>query len=173
MRELIHTRQISCESYRREDGLWDIEARMTDVKSYSMPSHDRGEIRAGEPVHDMRIRATIDAGYKIHEMEVEMVETPFHFCSTIAPDFSGLKGTVIGKGWHRQLVQQFGGVNGCTHIVELLRTVATVAYQTLANLKHETELTPKKPPHIGGCHALKEDGPVVKWLNPEWYTGEK
>lgn len=34
-RRLAHTRQIVCSGYVRDDGLYDIEARMTDTKDYS------------------------------------------------------------------------------------------------------------------------------------------
>jgi hypothetical protein len=168
-RSPIHSRTITCNSFKREDGLYDIEAQMVDSKSYSFTSHDHGEVKAGQPVHDMRIVATIDADYLIHAIEVEMAATPFRFCPTIAPDFSALAGTRIGKGWHKQIIARFGGVQGCTHVVELLRTVGTVAYQTLANLRHTPETLPEKPAHIGTCHALKEDGPVVQWLHPHYY----
>ena len=47
-REPLHTRSISYQGYRREDGLWDIEAHMTDVKSYSFQNHFRGTIEVGE-----------------------------------------------------------------------------------------------------------------------------
>jgi len=34
----MHRRQIDCRGYRREDGLWNIEAHLTDVKSYEIES---------------------------------------------------------------------------------------------------------------------------------------
>lgn len=33
-REHIHSRDIILRGYRREDGLWDIEAHLTDTKTY-------------------------------------------------------------------------------------------------------------------------------------------
>src|SRR5512143_596133 len=60
-RKLLHTRTVQCYGYQREDGLWDIEGHMTDVKTYSFTNKDRGgEIRAGEPLHAMSIRLTLD-----------------------------------------------------------------------------------------------------------------
>ena len=41
-RKPIHARQIDCRGYQREDGLWDIEAHLTDVKSYEIESYWRG-----------------------------------------------------------------------------------------------------------------------------------
>ena len=37
-REPIHTRAIDLRGYRREDGLWDIEGHLTDVKCYDFES---------------------------------------------------------------------------------------------------------------------------------------
>lgn len=152
--------------------MWDIEAHLVDEKTFDIPSHDRGEIKAGEPVHGMNISITVDAEGLIHKAEVQMGYTPFNFCPSIAPAFSRLTGTKLGRGWHKQVMQEFGGVRGCTHIVELLRTVSTVAYQSMAPLRHAPEKLNKKPNHIDGCHALKSDGAVVKWLHPDWYNGE-
>ena len=33
-RQLLHTRRVTCQGFFREDGLWDIEGRITDEKSY-------------------------------------------------------------------------------------------------------------------------------------------
>ncbi len=52
-RELIHERTIECKGYKRNDDLWDIEGHLIDIKSYEFPNHDRSDIAAGEPIHDM------------------------------------------------------------------------------------------------------------------------
>ncbi|MGO3746690.1 MAG: DUF2889 domain-containing protein, partial [Alcaligenes aquatilis] len=36
-REPMHTRTITVQSFAREDGLWDLEASLLDVKSYDFP----------------------------------------------------------------------------------------------------------------------------------------
>ncbi len=59
-RKHIHTRRIVCEAFERADGLWDIEANMTDVKS-----HDVDRACAGEPLHDMWVRLTLDTTFVI------------------------------------------------------------------------------------------------------------
>ena len=48
-REHLHTRALEFQGYRRDDGLFDIEAHLTDVKSYGFKNEHRGEIKAGEP----------------------------------------------------------------------------------------------------------------------------
>ena len=59
-RELLHSRDIVLRGYRRADGLYDIEAQLTDTKSYGSANRDRGYIHAGEPIHGMWLRLTVD-----------------------------------------------------------------------------------------------------------------
>ena len=50
-RKHIHTRDIQCRGYHRDDGLWDIEGTIMDTKTYSFDNIDRDGIPAGEPLH--------------------------------------------------------------------------------------------------------------------------
>jgi hypothetical protein len=59
-RELLHSRDIVLRGYRRSDGLYDIEAHLTDTKTYGSANRDRGYIHAGEPIHGMWLRLTVD-----------------------------------------------------------------------------------------------------------------
>ena len=59
-RKHIHTRAIDYRGYQREDNLWDIEAHMTDIKTYPIRNNWRGQLEVGEPLHEMLIRITID-----------------------------------------------------------------------------------------------------------------
>src|SRR5205085_11735220 len=63
-RELTHTRRVRYEGYKRSDGLWDIEAHLTDVKNHDFRLKT-GVRRAGLPVHDMVLRVTIDKSLTI------------------------------------------------------------------------------------------------------------
>lgn len=44
-----HSRTITFHGYAREDGLWEIEASMTDTKTYDYEA-ERGLVRTGEPL---------------------------------------------------------------------------------------------------------------------------
>src|SRR5690606_25009134 len=68
-RRHLHTRRIECRGYRREDGLWDVEGHLVDTKTYGFPNEARGEVAAGEPVHDLWLRITFDDSYLIHAAE--------------------------------------------------------------------------------------------------------
>ena len=119
-REHIHTRTVECNGYRRSDGLWDIEGRLVDVKSYTFHNNERGDVPPGEPVHEMWIRLTVDDDLKIHGVEATTEYSPFSVCKEIAPNFERLVGISIGPGWRKKVRDRVGGVEGCTHIVEML-----------------------------------------------------
>ena len=173
-RKLLHNRTVTCRGYEREDGLWDIEGQMTDVKNYNFNNHDRGEIKAGEPLHEMWIRLTIDLNFLIHDAEASTDHSPYTICPEIVSRYKQLIGMRIGPGWNLKIRQLFNGVNGCTHITELLGPVATTAYQTL--FSRRAQQTPKnangKPPRIlNSCHALASDSVAVLRNWPQFYTG--
>ncbi|MFN7086062.1 MAG: DUF2889 domain-containing protein, partial [Burkholderiales bacterium] len=129
-RKLAHVRAIECRGYEREDGLWDIEGHLVDTKTYVHTRRDGGRERApGEPVHDMWLRLTIDLDLKIHDVEAATDAGPYALCGDITPNFKALVGLTIGPGWRREIAARVGGVKGCTHLVELLGPLGTVAFQ--------------------------------------------
>ena len=83
-RELIHERTIECKGYKRKDDLWDIEGHLVDIKSYEFPNYDRNGIAAGEPIHDMWLRITVDNNMLIHEAEAVTDASPFNICPNIS-----------------------------------------------------------------------------------------
>lgn len=172
-REHIHTRRYDFRGYRRKDGLWDIEGQLTDSKTYTFPNEWRGEVKAGEPVHEMRVRLTLDDSLTVREVELETAAGPYRVCPAVLPRFAALKELRIGPGWRRQLRELFGGVNGCTHHVEMLGALATVAFQTIWPLRARgaSEDAERRPALIDSCHALASDGEVVRRFWPRFYKG--
>ena len=105
-REKKHHRKIDCIGYLREDALWDIEAHLIDTRSYDCSydqSHRDGLIKAGEPVHDMWLRLTIDLDFNIHEACASSDLTPFQICPQAAQEMRSLVGIKIGLGWMKQV----------------------------------------------------------------------
>lgn len=191
-RQQLHTRRVTCQGFFREDGLWDIEGRITDEKSYEHSNEWRGPLKAGDFVHDMSIRLTVDHKFTILDVEAVTDHSPYRVCGNIAPDFKKLIGLRIGGGFHRAVRERLGGVHGCTHIVELLGPVATTAFQTVSsgkarelNRSHRAKTgtlpkadeaapkpkEPRRPYVIDTCHAWSSSGEVVKRWAPHFYTG--
>ena len=186
-REVQHFRDYVFKGFRRVDGLYDIEGQMTDRKTYAFPSDFRGTVEPGEPLHDMRIRLTVDDEFMIRGIECVTSASPYAICPDITPSFNTLVGQSVGRGWSRVLRQKFGGKHGCVHHVEMLRAMATVVFQTIyghrERLKRETgrlrgEGGPptgeggagKKPGFLDTCHALASDGEIVRTKYPQFYT---
>ena len=130
-REAVHRRQINCNGFVRNDGLYDIEAELTDHKTYAFPSDFRGTVTPDLPVHHMILRVTINKERVIQNAEAITITGPYGICPTANEVFHNLVGLQIGPGWRRKVQTAIGGRHGCTHITELLGPVATIAFQTL------------------------------------------
>jgi len=176
-RKLIHTREVRCFGYEREDGLWDIEGRITDTKSYSFDNRERGKVSAGTPVHDMLVRLTIDDDLVIHKAEATTESSPFSVCPEITSNVRLLEGAKVSSGWTKTVRSKFGGTAGCTHILQLLiGPLATTAYQTIIPLKNaqaSTSKPKKRPAVIDTCHAFDAKGALVKRLWPDYWEGKE
>ena len=131
VREAVHKRQVNCNGFVRSDGLYDIEAELTDHKTYAFPSDFRGTVTPDLPVHHMIVRVTINKERVIQNAEAITITGPYEICPTANEVFHNLVGLQIGPGWRRKVKAAIGGRHGCTHITELLGPVATIAYQTL------------------------------------------
>ncbi len=182
-REQLHTREIICRGYRRADGLWDIEAHLTDVKTYAFQTEQRGQLEPGQPLHDLWLRLTVDDRFKVHAIEAVTDRGPFTACGDIAPNYQRLVGLTIGKGWSRAVKERLGGVEGCTHLMEMLGPVATTAFQTIfpilaseeaarAKAEGRKEGGKARPVLLNMCHIFASDGEVVRKFWPEHYTGD-
>ncbi|MGB0468583.1 MAG: DUF2889 domain-containing protein [Pontibacterium sp.] len=174
-RALHHTRRVTCEGYKREDGLWDIEGHLTDTKAFDIPLRERGQngvLPAGEPVHGLSIRITVDLELNILDAEASMDYTPFRMCPGIASVYKKLIGTQIAPGFTKITKNLFSGVNGCTHLLELLGPIATTAFQAThyeREALHDWSSGTQRPPMLDTCHTLSASGPVVEEYWPHFY----
>ena len=172
----VHTRSVEYRGYRRDDGLWDIEAELTDTKTYTHKTPDRGVLEAGEPVHGMAIRVTVDDTMKISDIKVRMSSAPFPECQQAKPPMERMIGCTLGRGWRKAIENALGGTQGCAHLRELLFNMATAAYQTIPHYRNHLRrlaglpepVLKRPPPHVGQCLAWDFDGPVVKRVRPEF-----
>ena len=178
-REHIHAREIDCRGYRRADGLWDIEAHLTDVKTYAFDNDWRGTVEPGVPVHDMWLRLTVDDDLVVRAVEAVTDASPFELCPDVAPNYQRLVGLSIRPGFMPKARELLGGTEGCTHLVELLGPLATTAFQTI--YPYRNRLSKGEPPRaaqlakrprlLETCYAFATDSPVVKRYWPDFYAG--
>ena len=179
VRQAAHRRTITLDGYARDDGAYDIEAELIDTKAHSFPSRAHGEIKKGQPLHHMRVRVTVTEEMEIIAAEAVTIAGPYHECPQGAHAIANLVGETIRPGWKKITARAIGGVQGCTHITELMGPVATVAFQTIygerakrarqdAAQNPEANAAPQiASPQISGllnsCHALAEGRQAAFW----------
>jgi hypothetical protein len=169
-REPSNQRSITIRSYARADGLWDIEGQLTDVWPVPVPVAG-GMLPAGQSMHSMSLRLTVDRGATIVAAQAVVDAGPYGgACYTIAPDYSQLIGVCLARGWRDSIRRLFGRTAGCTHMNELAGAMAGAALQALWDAM--TKNVEDKPFAIDGCHALKASGPQVAQFFPRWYRPE-
>jgi hypothetical protein len=172
-RELTHTRRVRYEGYKRTDGMWDIEAHLTDIKNHDFRLKT-GVRRAGQPVHSMWVRITIDRHFKIVAASASSDAVPYPGgCESIVPAYGALVGLSLIKDFRRKVREAFGGVRGCTHITEMLAGLPTAAIQTFAGEVAEEREGGKRPFQLDQCHALELSTETVKKWYPKWYENPR
>ena len=168
-RKASHIRRVTYQGYEREDGLWDMEAELHDSKAHDMPSFRHQGVRlAGDPIHHMWLRVTIDRKLVVHAIEAAMDAHPLQDCPQARPALQGMVGACMARGWRQAIAQHMGGVASCTHLRELLFNMATAAFQTLPAAFGGGD--PDTPPrHLGQCTGWDFEGNGVKEYFPQFY----
>ena len=175
-RQSLHRRVIETEGFLREDGLFDIEARLIDAKGRAYRDTLGRERGQGDRLHDICVRLTLDRDMVVKDIEIAMPTTPFSLCSAVMPNFRGLVGERIGGGWRKLVRERVALTDGCTHVREMLSVMATVAFQTMASLSlrqfglkgAEPVRSAGKPHFIDGCRAWDSGREVVAHLYPQF-----
>lgn len=170
-RQRLHVRRMSYEGWQREDGLFDIEARLLDVKDRDFELMT-GVRPAGQPVHEMWARVTIDRHFVVQAVAACTDAMPYPgACDRVTPDYSKLVGINLMHGFRKELYDAMGGVRGCSHLTELIALLPTAALQTFAGLRREIEPHEEKPFQLDRCHALEHTSDTVRRYYPKWYRG--
>lgn len=169
-RKLHHTREIQVQAFERTDGLWDIEARMSDVKTRDADLCT-GVRRAGDPIHAMSLRVTIDRSMTICDAAACSDAVPYPGqCETITPAYGSLVGLNLMRRFRDQVKERLGKTQGCSHLTELCAVLPTAAVQAFAGtVFKEVQSEDVQPFQLDGCHALRLDGEAVRQFYPRWY----
>jgi hypothetical protein len=169
-RTRLHARRVTYEGFQREDGLFDMEGHLTDVKDHDYALLT-GVRAAGEAVHDMWVRITIGRDCVVRAIEAKTDEMPYPgACDQITPAYSKLVGASLLQGFRKSVYAAMGGVQGCTHITELLAQAPTAAIQMFAGLTREID-GDAKPFQLDRCHALETSTDTVRRYYARWYRG--
>ena len=163
----LHTREITFAGYEREDGLWDIEGHLKDFKATPFIT-GATTWQPGEAFHDMWVRVTLNNELVIQDIEVAMDGHPHPECPQVIPPMAALVGERLGKGWRKTIQTHLGGIAGCTHLRELLNSLATAAFQAIPGALFDPDEN-KPPLYLGTCKSWDFNGPVVMRVYPQFY----
>ena len=158
-RQPRHGRRIDVQVFARPDGLWEVDATLTDTKARDWPLA-RGLLPAGTPVHEMLLRLVVDRDFEILAAGAETRWMPYDGqCDTYGDAYQALVGLNLMRGFRRAVQERLGGVRGCTHITELTQVLPV----------DDAAAGDEPPFQLDRCHALRRDGEVVRLHYPRWH----
>ena len=182
-RELVHTRQISCRAFRLKNGYIEIEAILADEKAQQVDFRSRPPVVAGEHMHHMALSIVIDQDYVIQDVRVQTLKAPWPMCGGTDAAYRGLVGLRIGAGFSRRVKELLGGVQGCTHVTELVTQAANTYMQASWPDRIARQVAvdpdPRRWPDkstltfVNKCHAWREDGETLVREYPELVPPKK
>ena len=167
--EKLHTRNIKVTTYYYDEQRMIVEGFLKDDRyheSYSVT----GEKFPEGVIHHMAIRLLVNcSNLLIEDVDVEMISIPREFCRETIDCLAQIKGLTITKGFTLKIKKIAGGTKGCTHLVELLQTMAPAviqgyaAHQSQQPAPFDSERA-KVILHFltNTCHVWREDGPLVE-----------
>lgn len=174
-RMLKHRRRIDVQIYARGNGLWEVDAEISDTKTSD--ARLAGGLRpAGEPIHDMLLRIVVDEQLNILEAGSQTRAMPYPGrCDDLGDTYARLVGLNLMRGFRQGVKQRLGGVLGCTHLTELCQVLPTAVVQAFAGEvinTREDSASGQPPFQIDRCHALRRDASAVREFYPRWYRAE-
>ncbi|WP_338050899.1 MULTISPECIES: DUF2889 domain-containing protein [Ramlibacter] len=172
-RREIHHRVIDMRAYAREDGLYDVEARLVDTKPYAFKRPSSPEpLPAGQSLHDIWVRLVVDGEFVVRGIEAASDVTPWAICKQAESTLQVLVGEKLARGWSAKVKERLRGAASCTHLMEMLIPLATTALQGIRALQMERYLHAEGdegPLKIDSCYAYGREREVVQRLWPQHY----
>lgn len=185
-RQLKHRRHIDVQVFARDDGLWEVDAHLCDVRERASELHGVA-LPAGATIHDLLLRLVVDPHFNVLAAGAQSRTVPYPgACDAFAQAYEGLVGLNLMQGFRAAVRERLGGVLGCTHLSELTHVLPTAVVQAFggaqgrsAELRATATATASasvgglpataQPFQIDRCRALRADGATVKTYYPRWY----
>lgn len=171
-REELHFRRIDLRGFRRSDGLFEVQSRVIDRKTHDQETTLGRMVPAGTPVHDMGVCLVFDQDLVVHDVQTFTDAAPYEACPAAGLALQALKGLRMTSGWRSEVKNRIAKARSCTHLVELLGPIATVAFQSLTVARRgrpDTLDASGRPMKIDSCHAYAADGDLVRQRWPNFY----
>lgn len=171
-RQLKHRRTLDVQVFARGNGLWEVDALLTDIKTRSVQMSE-GPRAAGTPIHEMLLRLVVNEKLDILQAGSETRWMPYQdTCANHSDAYARLVGLNLMQNFRAALRERVGGVLGCTHLTELAQVLPTAVVQAFAGEVIDTRGhadNAAKPFQLDRCHALRSDGANVQRHYPKWY----
>jgi Protein of unknown function (DUF2889) len=167
-RSEAHHRVIDMRVFAREDGLYDVEGHLVDRKPFAFTRFSTTEPwPAGQALHDLWVRMTVDSSYTVRAIEAASDTTPHAICKEAERTLSVLVGERIAKGWSSRVKELLRGAASCTHLMEMMIPLATTAMQGIMGMRGERVVDIEANAHkIDSCYAYGRNREVVMRLWP-------
>ncbi|MCX7150316.1 MAG: DUF2889 domain-containing protein [Rhodocyclales bacterium] len=182
-RELVHTRQITCRAFRLKNGFLEIEATLADEKDQEVKFRSRPSVPVGEFMHRMSLSLTIDSDYVIQDVKADTLTAPWAMCGGTDGAYRRLIGLRIGAGFSQQVRELLGGIQGCTHVTELVAQAANTYMQASWPDRIARQMAVDQDPRrwpdkstltfVNKCHAWRQGGDTLLQEYPELIPGTK
>jgi hypothetical protein len=158
--------------FRRSDGLFEVEGRVVDRKPHDFEPILGQPVPGGAPVHDMGVRLVFDDHMVIQDVQTFTDASPYEACPAGGLALQELKGLRMTSGWGREVRSRLAGARSCTHLMELLVPLATVAFQSLSALRRgrpdRLDAT-GQPTKIDSCYTYAAEGELVRRRWPAFH----
>jgi hypothetical protein len=174
-RREVHHRVIDMRAYERHDGLYDVEAHLVDCKPFAFKRIlSPAPLPAGEPLHDLWVRLTVDDEYLVRGIEATADVTPYGLCKEAESTLAALVGERLVSGWSAKVKERLRGAASCTHLMEMMITMATTAIQGIRGVRRQRNPSADIAalPALDSCYAYARHRDIVKLHWPQHYRAQ-
>lgn len=173
-REELHLRQIELRGWRRGDGLFEIEASLTDRKpdAFQPPAGLR-VVPSGEAIHDLGLTLVFGADMVVRGVSTFISAHPYRQCTGGGESLQALVGLKIGAGWSTDVRKRLPSGETCAHLRELLIPLASAAVIALTSVRGQEDLNALRPDgtprKIDSCYAYGASRELVMQRWPDFH----
>jgi hypothetical protein len=165
----VHSRNIEITTYDYDGQRIIVEGFLKDDRFQE--SHIvTGEKFPSGVIHHLAIRLLVNcSNLMIEDVDIEMMSVPRKVCREAIDCLAPIKGLTITKGFTAKVKKMAGGNRGCTHLVELILTMAPAAFQGFGahQSRKPSVINPDQAKMISQflvntCRTWREDGPLAE-----------
>jgi len=164
----LHTRNIEVTTY-------DYDGQRIIIKGFLKDERfQESHLVSGEKfprgvIHHMSIGLLVNcSNLMIEDIDVDLISVPREVCRETLGCLASVKGLIITRGFTSKVKKLAGGKKGCTHLVELLLSMAPAAIQGFAAYQAQKpsgldrdNLNMMAMYLVNTCHVWRDDGPLM------------